>query len=102
MDLTKLSHKELQTLKSSVDREILNRNELRRKETIAQLRSVAKDAGFNLEELVSAAKVRTRTPAKVKYRDPENPSNTWAGRGRKPKWLEAAEKKGKKLEDFEV
>jgi len=102
MILTKLSHKKLLSLKSDIDRELLSRKELRRKETIAQLRSVAKDAGFNLEELVGVSKVRTRVPAKVKYRDPENPLNKWAGRGRKPKWLEAAQKRGKKLKDFEV
>jgi DNA-binding protein H-NS len=37
-----------------------------------------------------------------KYRNPENPSETWAGRGLKPRWLEAALKSGKKLEDFGI
>jgi DNA-binding protein H-NS len=35
-----------------------------------------------------------------KYRNPENPSETWAGRGLKPRWLAAAIKSGKKQEDF--
>jgi DNA-binding protein H-NS len=35
-----------------------------------------------------------------KYRNPENPAETWAGRGLKPRWLTAAIKGGKKLEDF--
>jgi DNA-binding protein H-NS len=35
-----------------------------------------------------------------KYRNPENPSETWAGRGLKPRWLSAALKSGKKLDDF--
>jgi DNA-binding protein H-NS len=37
-----------------------------------------------------------------KYRNPENPSETWAGRGLKPRWLEAALKSGKELEDFSI
>lgn len=37
-----------------------------------------------------------------KYRNPENPSETWAGRGLKPRWLSAAIKSGKKLEDFRI
>jgi DNA-binding protein H-NS len=37
-----------------------------------------------------------------KYRNPENPSETWAGRGLKPRWLAAAMKSGKKLEDFSI
>ena len=102
MDLTKLSHNELQALKADIEQETQNRKKHQRKEVIAQLRVVPKEAGFTLEELVGDSKGKTRMPAKVKYRDPKNPSNTWAGRGRKPKWLEAAEKKGKKIEDFAV
>jgi DNA-binding protein H-NS len=35
-----------------------------------------------------------------KYRNPENPTETWAGRGLKPRWLTAAIKTGRKAEDF--
>jgi DNA-binding protein H-NS len=35
-----------------------------------------------------------------KYRNPENPSETWAGRGLKPRWLASAIKSGRKPEDF--
>jgi DNA-binding protein H-NS len=35
-----------------------------------------------------------------KYRNPDNPTETWAGRGLKPRWLAAALKQGKKLDDF--
>jgi DNA-binding protein H-NS len=37
-----------------------------------------------------------------KFRNPENPGETWAGRGLKPRWLAAAIKSGKKLEDFRI
>lgn len=37
-----------------------------------------------------------------KYRNPENPGETWAGRGLKPRWLAAAIKSGKKLDDFRI
>jgi DNA-binding protein H-NS len=39
-------------------------------------------------------------PVAPKFRNPDNPSETWAGRGLKPRWLVAALKSGKKLEDF--
>jgi DNA-binding protein H-NS len=39
-------------------------------------------------------------PVAPKYRNPENPSETWAGRGLKPRWLSAALKSGKTQEDF--
>jgi DNA-binding protein H-NS len=41
-----------------------------------------------------------RGPVAPKYRNPENPDETWAGRGLKPRWLTAAVKSGKKLDDF--
>ena len=37
-----------------------------------------------------------------KYRNPEDPSETWAGRGLKPRWLAAALKSGGKLDDFAI
>lgn len=36
------------------------------------------------------------------YRNPKNRSETWAGRGNRPRWLAAALKQGKKLESFSV
>jgi len=37
-----------------------------------------------------------------KYRNPDNPAETWAGRGLKPRWLAAALKAGKKIDDFSI
>jgi DNA-binding protein H-NS len=36
-----------------------------------------------------------------KYRNPEDRNETWAGRGKKPRWLVAQLRSGKKLEDFQ-
>jgi DNA-binding protein H-NS len=35
-----------------------------------------------------------------KYRNPENRSETWAGRGRQPGWVTAQLRSGKKIDDF--
>jgi DNA-binding protein H-NS len=43
-----------------------------------------------------------RGKVEPKYRNPENPSETWAGRGLKPRWLATGLKAGKKLEDFSI
>src|ERR1700694_4977408 len=37
-----------------------------------------------------------------KYRNPANPSETWAGRGKQPRWLTAELRSGKKLDDFRI
>jgi DNA-binding protein H-NS len=39
-------------------------------------------------------------PVAPKYGNPENPAETWACRGLKPRWMTAAIKNGKKLDDF--
>jgi DNA-binding protein H-NS len=41
-----------------------------------------------------------RGPVPPKYRNPQNPDETWAGRGLRPKWLIAAIKGGKSADDF--
>jgi len=41
-----------------------------------------------------------RGPVAPKYRNPQNPEETWAGRGLTPKWLTAAIKGGKSADDF--
>jgi DNA-binding protein H-NS len=52
----------------------------------------------------SRGKVRggLRGAVAPKYRNPDNPEETWAGRGLKPRWLAAALKTGKKLEEFSI
>jgi DNA-binding protein H-NS len=35
-----------------------------------------------------------------KYQNPARPDETWAGRGRKPRWLTVQLRSGKKLDDF--
>jgi DNA-binding protein H-NS len=42
-------------------------------------------------------KGRTVAP---KYRDPNYPGQTWAGRGQAPRWLTAYESQGRKREEF--
>jgi DNA-binding protein H-NS len=37
-----------------------------------------------------------------KYKNPEQPSETWAGRGKQPRWLTAQLRTGKKLDDFRI
>jgi DNA-binding protein H-NS len=55
---------------------------------------MAKLSQFNAEPQIGFAKI----PAK--YQNPDNPTQTWAGRGKTPLWLAAALKKGRRKEDF--
>jgi DNA-binding protein H-NS len=37
-----------------------------------------------------------------KYRNPAKPSETWAGREKRPRWLTAQLKSGKQIDDFRI
>ena len=52
----------------------------------------------------TSLKREKRTDRKVfpKYRNPKKRSETWAGRGKQPRWLVAQLRSGKKLEDFQI
>lgn len=43
---------------------------------------------------------RKYPPVLPKYRNPNNSSETWAGRGKQPRWLVSQIKAGKKIGDF--
>jgi DNA-binding protein H-NS len=43
---------------------------------------------------------RPYPPVLAKFRNPVRPSETWAGRGKQPRWLLAQLQKGKQLEEF--
>lgn len=43
-----------------------------------------------------------RRPIPIRYRSTFNPDDTWTGRGKQPKWLQALLAKGHKIEEFEV
>jgi DNA-binding protein H-NS len=43
---------------------------------------------------------RKYPPVLPKFQNPSNPAETWAGRGKQPRWLVAQIKAGKKMNDF--
>ena len=41
-------------------------------------------------------------PVLPKYRNPSRPSETWAGRGKRPQWLTVQLESGKQINDFRI
>lgn len=103
MDLNALSLKELKDLQSQVAKAIASYEDRKKKEALAELEEKARELGFSLAELTGASPVaRKRAPAVAKYANPADRSDTWSGRGRKPRWFEAALKAGKRPEDMAI
>lgn len=48
----------------------------------------------------SRAMRRKYPPVLPKYQNPTDPSETWAGRGKQPRWLVSQLKAGKTIDDF--
>ncbi len=54
-------------------------------------------------EPLNATRERRSYPRVLpKYQNPEEPSETWSGRGKQPRWLTAALKRGHTIEDFVI
>jgi DNA-binding protein H-NS len=45
---------------------------------------------------------RPYPPVPPKFRNPDQPSETWAGRGKQPRWLVAQLRSGRRMEDFRI
>ena len=45
---------------------------------------------------------RPYPPVRPKYCNPDQPSETWAGRGKQPRWLVAQLRSGRRIEDFRI
>lgn len=101
MNINSLNLKELRELQAQVAKAIATFQDRKRKEAAAALEETARQHGFNLAELMdSVTLARKRKPAQAKYANPANPSETWTGRGRKPRWAEAALASGKSMADL--
>lgn len=123
-DLSSWSEEELTALGGLIEQELAGRREQKRRDFFASMRSQAQALGVAPEELAAelgrkpgraTAERRAsegrgsthngadgRATVKPKYRNPHNPSQTWAGRGVKPRWMQALLAQGSSMEEFRI
>ena len=94
MSLRELQELELKVRKAKAGAQDRSRADLRKK-----IETMVADAGFRLSDIFSGRGGKGRTVA-AKYANPDDPSETWTGRGRKPRWLNAKLQEGAKLDKF--
>jgi DNA-binding protein H-NS len=107
-DLSKFSIHELKEIIGEAERTI----QKKLSEEITKAKQAAEEAakrhGFSLQEIFghSGAKATKSKGSKSggvpKYKNPENPSQTWSGRGRQPAWFKAALESGKSPDEMAV
>jgi DNA-binding protein H-NS len=98
MALKSMSVAKLQDLRGKVDAAIAEKITARRQELETELSRLER-----LDGPGSSKKGRRGGPLGLvapKYRNPKDPTQTWAGRGLQPLWLKEAIKSGKKIESF--
>ena len=119
IDLEGLSAKQLEAV---IARAKKRKEALSKRKPIAAVRrklvAMAKADGYTIAELFGDAVTANAEPAPAKrsgrkstkgrtlgkvapkYRNPENPKETWSGRGMQPRWLAEQVKRGKSATDF--
>lgn len=106
VDLNNLSIEELEQVISKA-RQLI---EARREEAVVQARAeierIAASTGYSLQDLLGMGKPRARTAVRKavadKYRNPGDPSQSWSGRGKRPRWLQDLLQQGASLESLQI
>lgn len=99
INVDKLSLKDLIELEGKVRKAIGTARERERAEVKQAMAALAEKRGFSVSELFGRGRGKTSA---AKYVNPDNRSETWTGRGRKPNWLVAKLKKGANIADFAI
>jgi DNA-binding protein H-NS len=102
MALKSMSIDRLLDLKNQVEAALASKVTEQRHALEAELSKLSRFQGGTGRGKVAFGRGGTRGAVAPKYRNPENPSESWAGRGLKPRWLTAAIKGGKKIEEFAI
>lgn len=96
-----MSRSELVKLGKDVQKALSTLEKRERKAALDAAEKAAAEHGFSLSELAGLKKGKaTKNPPK--YRNPEDPEQTWSGRGRKPAWINAAEAAGTDIATFGI
>ena len=98
VNLDSLSISELDRLKNTIDSTIGNKRQSELVELRQKVDSLIGNSPFTLEEVLEAKPARK--PVEPKYKNPNDHTQTWTGRGRRPRWVEEALSNGMDLTDI--
>ena len=99
----KLSLKQIQELEGRIAVVKAKAADAAKAELKSKIDALLANSGFTIGDLypiTGRGRGRGLSKSSAKYANPEDRSQTWTGRGRKPNWLVARLKKGAKMEDF--
>ena len=103
VNVDRMSLKEINDLEAKIAKAKSAAREKAKSDLKDRIDRLVEGSGFTVADLYGfAARGRGRSKSAAKYANPENKTETWTGRGRKPNWLVARLKKGAKIDDFAI
>lgn len=100
LDIESLSFPELKDLKERVEALMSQQFEAARETFRVDIVDKMGSFGFTLDDF-KPPKRKKRIVA-IKYRNPDNPDETWSGLGKPKKWLQEKLDAGQQLEEFAI
>lgn len=97
-DVNAMNLDDLKKLRKDVDKAIASFEDRRKKEALVALEAKASEMGFSLSELTGAG----RKLSAPKFQNPDDPNQTWTGRGRQPAWFKDAIAGGTSEDDLRI
>jgi DNA-binding protein H-NS len=99
--LDELTFEQLAKLSDTIQTQLKAKRAEAREQLRNEFFEKARQLGIDPTELVPSYKPRgNRSEVKPKYRDTRDPTQTWSGRGRVPKWLQERIAAGENKDDY--
>jgi DNA-binding protein H-NS len=101
-ELKSMSADELWALHEIVARLLTEKITAEKRELEERLRLLSGGTQVSAKPLSGSRERRPYPRVFPKFRNPQQPSESWSGRGKKPRWLVAQLKSGHKMEEFRI
>jgi len=103
-DISSLNYDQLSDLIEAASHLQKKKKQQEKAALLDAFKAQAKAKGMTLEEIISgkASTKGSRKPVPAKYRNPDDASQTWTGRGRKPLWVVDALANGASMSSIEI
>lgn len=103
VNLERMTLKQIEGLETRIAKAKIQAREMTKTELKAKIDRLLNGSEFTVHEIYGfSAKKYQAGKSVAKYANPNDISQTWTGRGRRPDWLIAQLKKGASLEDFAI
>ena len=100
MDLSNMSPAELRQLQEQIGRELKKRESQDLQKAREQIFAIAQRVGLPLKDLIATGGRGKGSTVAARYRNPDDTTQQWTGRGRQPKWVAEALAAGRTLDEL--